>query len=354
MKKYLILFISALVLASCSNEVDTTPVKSSEKAVLKFSLSAAPNLDSRGGIVLDADSTIYDCTILTFDLDGNISGKGYEAISGGVARFDMQVGLSTNRGDSCIVYAIANTNNPNLFDGVQNYDQFHSMFLSFDKPDDLVAGNIKIGNNTLGFTSLTTNGQLMTTEAIKVKITDGIVPFRLKLYSQSAKIKFTINAPTGDAINGFRLKGYQLFMVPLSGYLDNRYKGIEPDAAFEAPGGTYGNYPRVNLAGDSTVVHFTYYMNESHQGEQKSNPATSVKERTAAHAKPHATYIEVYVADMAGKQGTYRYYLGNLTTDINNSKFNYYNILRGYDYYVTINLNDIDVSDPRFSWDQAS
>lgn len=349
MKKYLILFISALVLASCSNEVDTTPVKSSEKAVLKLSLSAAPNLDSRGGIVLDADSTIYDCTILTFDLDGNISGKGYEAISGGVARFDMQVGLSTNRGESCDVYAIANTNNPNLFDNIENFDQFHAMFLSFDTAQDLVDGNLKIGN-----TSITTNGQVMTSEKIRVKVTDGIVPFRIKLYSQCAKIKFTIKAEMGDAINGFRLKGYQLFNVPLSGYLDNRYKGIEPESAYEAPLGEYGNYPRVNLTGDSTVVHFTYYMNESHQGEQMVNPAKTVKERTAAHAPAHATYLEVYVADMEGHTGTYRYYLGNLVTDITASKFNYYNILRGYDYYVTINLNDIDDTDPRFKWDKAS
>ena len=350
MKKYLILFISALVLASCSNEVDTTPVKSSEKAVLKFSLSAAPNLNSRSGIALDADSTIYDCTILTFDLDGNISGKGYEAISGGVARFDMQVGLSTNRGDSCVVYAIANTNNPNLFDDIQNYNQFHSMFLSFDTPEDLVAGNIKIGNNTLGFTSLTTNGQVMTSEGVRVKVTDGIVPFRIKLYSQSAKIKFTIKAEMGDAINGFRLKGYQLCNVPLSGYLDNRYKNVNPETGYNAPLNEYGNYPKVNITGDSTIVHFTYYMNESHQGEQKSNPATSAKERTAAHAKPNAAYIEVYVADMEGHTGIYRYYLGNLITDITASKFNYYNILRGYDYYVTINLNDIDDTDPRFKW----
>ena len=66
----------------------------------------------------------------------------------------------------------------------------------------------------------------------------------------------------------------------------------------------------------------------------------------------YPVYVDTNV--MEGRTGTYRYYLGNLTTDINNSKFNYYNILRGYDYYVTINLNDIDVSDPRFSWDQAS
>ena len=350
MKRYLILFISALVLAACSNEEVVTTQENSEKAVLKFSLTAEPNQNSRS-IDLAADSTIYDCTILTFDLDGNISGKGYEAISGGVARFDMQVGLSTNRGDSCIVYAIANTNNPNLFDNIQNYDQFHSMFLSFAMPQDLVDGNIKIGNSTLGYTDLTTNGQVMTTVGTKVKVTDGVVPFRLKLYSQSAKIKFTINAEMGDAINGFRLKGYQLCMVPLSGYLDNRYNGIEPESAFEAPEGTYGNYPRVNLTGDSTVVHFTYYMNESHQGEVLVNPATSVKERTADHAPAHATYIEVYVANLEGRTGKYRYYLGNLTTDITSSKFNYYNILRGYDYYVTINLNDIDDTDPRFSWD---
>ena len=86
-------------------------------------------------------------------------------------------------------------------------------------------------------------------------------------------------------------------------------------------------------------------------GKVTSNPASSSAERTAVHAPANATYLEVYVADMAGKQGTYRYYLGNLITDINASEFNYYNILRGYDYYVTINLNDIDTTDPRFSWD---
>jgi hypothetical protein len=261
----------------------------------------------------------------------------------------MQVGLSTNRGESCDVYAIANTNNPNLFDNIQNFDQFHDMFLSFDTAQDLVDGKLKIGN-----TSITTNGQLMTSEKIRVKVTDGIVPFRIKLYSQSAKIKFTINAEMGDAINGFRVKGYQMFNVPLSGYLDNRYKNINPASAFEAPGGTYGNYPRVNLTDNPTVVNFTYYMNESHQGEVLDDPATSVKERTAAHAPAHATYLEVYVANMEGRTGTYRYYLGNLVTDITASRYNYYNILRGYDYYVTINLNDIYETDPRFKWDQAS
>jgi hypothetical protein len=245
------------------------------------------------------------------------------------------------------VYAIANTNNPNLFDNIENFDQFHDMFLSFDTAQDLVNGNLKIGN-----TSITTNGQLMTSEKIRVKVTDGIVPFRIKLYSQSAKIKFTIKAEMGNAINGFRLKGYQLFNVPLSGYLDNRYKNINPAPSFEAPGNTYDDYPRVNLTGDSTIVHFTYYMNENHQGEQVVNPATSVKERTADHAPAHATYLQVYVADMEGRTGTYRYYLGNLITDITASKFNYYNILRGYDYYVTINLNDIDDTDPRFTWDE--
>ena len=348
MKKYWILFISALVLAACSNEEVVTTQENSEKAVLKFSLTAEPNQNSRS-IDLAADSTIYDCTILTFDKDKNISGKGYAAIEGGVARFDMQVGLSTNRGDSCTVYAIANTNNPNLFDNIQTYTQFRNMFLSYDKPEDLVDGNLKIGGN-----SLHTNGQVMTSDGVKVKVTDGIVPFRIKLYSQCAKIKFTINAPTGDAINGFRLKGYQMFCVPLSGYLDNRYKNVNPATPYEAPEGNYGNYQRVNLTGDSTVVHFTYYMAESHQGEVLDNPATSVKERTAAHAPEHATYIEVYVANMEGRTGTYRYYLGNLITDITASKFNYYNIRRGYDYYVTINLNDIDATDPRFKWDKAS
>ena len=75
MKKYLMTAVAALAAASftsCSNEVDTTPVKSSEKAVLKLSLSATPNLDSRSGIALDDDGIIYDCTILTFDLDGTI------------------------------------------------------------------------------------------------------------------------------------------------------------------------------------------------------------------------------------------------------------------------------------------
>lgn len=346
MKKYLILVISALVLAACSNEeVVTTQEKDSGKSILKLTLTAEPNLNSRS-IDLAADSTIYDCTILTFDLDGNISGKGYEAISGGVARFDMQVGLSTNRGDSCTVYAIANTNNPNLFDNIQTYTQFRNMFLSYDTPQDLVDGNIRIGGN-----SLHTNGQVMTSDGVKVKVTDGIVPFRIKLYSQCAKIKFTINAPTGDAINGFRLKGYQLFCVPLSGYLDNRYKSVNPAIPYEAPEQQYGNYPKVTLTGDSTVVHFTYYMAESHQGEETENPAQTVKDRTFDHAPEHATYIEVYVADMEGRTGTYRYYLGNLTEDITASKFNYYNILRGYDYYVTINLNDIDATDPRFSWD---
>ena len=331
---------------ACSDDV-TTSGESSGKTVLKFILSSAPNINSRS-INYNADSTIYDCTILTFDQDGNLSGRGYKSIEGGVSRFDMQVGLSTNRGESCRVYAVANTNNPTLFDAIQTESQFLNMVVSFSSAQDLADGNIVIAG-----TQLSTHGLLMTSDGVDVQITDGVVPFRLRLYSQSAKVKFTINAPLGDAINGLRIKGYRLCHVPLSGYLHNKYKDVLPTQNYGAPNGTYGDYPKVNLTGDSTSVHFTYFMNENHQGEALENPASTAQERTAAHAPANATYLEVYVADMAGKQGTYRYYLGNLITDINASEFNYYNILRGYDYYVTINLNDIDENDGRFSKGEA-
>ncbi len=326
---------------ACSDDV-TTSGESSGKAVLKFILSSAPNINSRS-INYNADSTIYDCTILTFDQDGNLSGRGYKAIEGGVSRFDMQVGLSTNRGESCRVYAVANTNNPTLFDAIQTESQFLNMMVSFATAQDFADGNI-----TIAGTQLNTHGLLMTSDGVDVQITDGIVPFRLRLYSQSAKVKFTINAPLGDVLNGLRIKGYRLCHVPLSGYLHNKYKDVLPSQTYGAPNGTYGDYPKVTLTGDSTSVHFTYYMNENHQGEALENPASTAQERTAAHAPANATYLEVYVADMAGHSGTYRYYLGNLISGITSSQINNYNVLRGYDYYVTLNINDINKADGRF------
>ena len=89
-------------------------------------------------------------------------------------------------------------------------------------------------------------------------------------------------------------------------------------------------------------------MNENHQGEALENPASTAQERTAAHAPANATYLEVYVADMAGHSGIYRYYLGNLISGITSSQINNYNVLRGYDYYVTLNINDINKADGRF------
>ena len=326
---------------ACTDDV-TTSGESSGKAVLKFILSSAPNINSRS-INYNADSTIYDCTILTFDQDGNLSGRGYKAIDGGVSRFDMQVGLSTNRGESCRVYAVANTNNPTLFDAIQTESQFLNMMVSFATAQDFADGNI-----TIAGTQLNTHGLLMTSDGVDVQITDGIVPFRLKLYSQSAKVKFTINAPLGDVLNGLRIKGYRLCHVPLSGYLHNKYKDVLPSQTYGAPNGTYGDYPKVNLTGDSTSVHFTYYMNENHQGEALENPASTAQERTVAHAPANATYLEVYVADMAGHSGIYRYYLGNLISGITSSQINNYNVLRGYDYYVTLNINDINKADGRF------
>ena len=326
---------------ACTDDV-TTSSESSGKAVLKFILSSAPNINSRS-INYNADSTIYDCTILTFDQDGNLSGRGYKAIEGGVSRFDMQVGLSTNRGESCRVYAVANTNNPTLFDAIQTEGQFLNMMVSFATAQDFADGNI-----TIAGTQLNTHGLLMTSDGVDVQITDGVVPFRLRLYSQSAKVKFTINAPLGDVLNGLRIKGYRLCHVPLSGYLHNKYKDVLPSQTYGAPNGTYGDYPKVNLTGDSTSVHFTYYMNENHQGEALENPASTAQERTAAHAPANATYLEVYVADMAGHSGIYRYYLGNLISGITSSQINNYNVLRGYDYYVTLNINDINKADGRF------
>ena len=325
---------------ACSDDVVTSE-KESVKGILKLTLEAGHDITARS-INTAADDSIYDCTILTFNSSGKISGKGYQAVEKGVLKFDMQIGLSTNRGETCTVYAIANTNNPTLFDGIQTETEFKDIIVSFSTPENYAAGNISIGS-----VAVSNNGQLMVSDGVAVQVTDGIVPFRLELYRQCAKVNFTINAPLADAINGFRLKGYRLCNVPLSGFLHDIYKNESINNAYDVPNGTYSNFPAVNITGDSTIVHFTYYMNENHMGKVTSNPASSSAERTAVHAPANATYLEVYVADMSGKQGTYRYYLGNLITDINASEFNYYNILRGYDYYVTINLNDIDENDGR-------
>jgi hypothetical protein len=328
---------------ACSDDVVTSE-KESVKGILKLTLEAGHDITARS-INTAADDSIYDCTILTFNSSGKISGKGYQAVEKGVLKFDMQIGLSTNRGETCTVYAIANTNNPTLFDGIQTETEFKDIIVSFSTPENYAAGNISIGS-----VAVSNNGQLMVSDGVAVQVTDGIVPFRLELYRQCAKVNFTINAPLADAINGFRLKGYRLCNVPLSGFLHDIYKNESINNAYDVPNGTYSNFPAVNITGDSTIVHFTYYMNENHMGKVTVNPASSSAERTAEHAPANATYLEVYVANMAGKQGTYRYYLGNLITDINASEYNYYNILRGYDYYVTINLNDIDENDGRFSW----
>lgn len=348
MKKYIIIFVSLLMMASCSNEIATSG-ESSEKAILKLSLSAEPNINSRS-INAAADNAIYDCTILTFNSNGNLSGKGYQTVAGGLSKFDMQIALSTNKGETCTVYAIANTNNPNLFDSIQTKDDFLDLVVFFSSPEAYAAGNISIGG-----TELTTNGQLMVSDGVDVQITDGVVPFKLKLYSQSAKLNFTINNPLGDAINGHKIKGYKLCHVPLSGYLYNKYKNANVNTSYSTPNGTYADFPAVNVTGDSTAVHFTYYMNENRMGVETENPITVETDRTAEHAPDNATYLEVYVVSNAShKSGTYRFYLGNMVDNINHSYINNYNVLRGYNYDVTINLNDMDIADSRFTMEPSA
>lgn len=345
MKKYILLCITAYMLAACSNEQLPTEAVS-EKATLQLTLSAAPNVESR---IIDPlyDGKIYDCTVITFDKDGNVSGKGYQTVAGGVDRFNMSVGLSTNKGEKCKVYAVANTNNPTLFDNVTNLTSFLDMFVTIASPEALAAGNINVCTGSAS-TALTTQGQLMVSDSLPVTITDGIVPFRLTLYSQCARINFEINAEMGDAINGFTLTGYRLFKVPLSGYLHQKYDAETVDIRFSAPDGQYGDFPKVSLSGRPTNVQFSYYIQENHQGRKAG--ATNSKTRIKTNAPDNATYIEVYV-QKDGRNGTYRYYLGNLLEDVNQSHFDYYNILRGSDYYITLNINDIDDEDPRFAWE---
>ena len=346
MKKYILFFAMACLVAACSNDIATSEL-TTQKATLNLLLSAAPNVASRA-INAQADGKIYDCTVITFDKNGNVSGKGYQTVDGGVDRFNMAVGLSTNKGEKCKVYAVANTNNPTLFDNVTDLTSFLDMYVTIASPEALTAGNINVCAGASS-TALTTQGQLMVSDSLPVTITDGVVPFRLTLYSQCAKVNFEINAEMGDAINGFTVTGYRLFKVPLSGYLHQKYDASTVDIRFSAPDGQYGNFPRVDLNGRPTNVQFTYYIQENHQGRRSG--ATNSKTRIAANAPDNATYLEVYV-QKNGRNGTYRYYLGNLLEDVNQSHYDYYNLLRGSDYYITININDIDENDDRFVWDE--
>ena len=171
MKKYILFFAMACLVAACSNDIATSEL-TTQKATLNLLLSAAPNVASRA-INAQADGKIYDCTVITFDKNGNVSGKGYQTVEGGVDKFNMAVGLSTNKGEKCKVYAVANTNNPTLFDNVTSLTSFLDMFVTIASPEALTAGNINVCAGASS-TALTTQGQLMVSDSLPVTITDGV------------------------------------------------------------------------------------------------------------------------------------------------------------------------------------
>lgn len=271
---------------------------------------------------------IDDLHVLVYDNNGELIGQKYQPTGGGT------ITVKTCKGSSCTIYAIANTGDPNFFKG---YDKHPEKSLT-DRIYTLAAWNGLDGRKNIPMTGMKEN----------VNIVAGSQSLgNLEVARTAARVTLNIGVAPHS---GITIKDYRLRSLPLKSYYVLRPLPTEKvsvdtnttpgDDASKATDNTHwadGPVTAVNAASVST----DFYMFENRRGVVKG--ITQQKDKVAAKAPAHATYVEINgtAGNVAAK---WRVYLGG--DDAGN-----FNIKRNCTYTYNITLNDAVSADTRVTLD---
>lgn len=304
-------FLLIIVMICISCQPDNSAVEQIEEApaVIYLQVKGEEQMNSMTRIV--NEDAINDLHILIYDKNGELIGQQYDTYTIGSTMV-----IKTHSAVGCTIYAIANTNNANLFN---NYDIHLETYLK------------KLTCSILAWNELTNSSYLpMMNSKNDIKIQAGTQNSLTMTVSRLvAKITLDINAKAGS---GIVITGYQICNLPKTSY----YLPYTTDAT----NNTWLNSENIST-GSVSSVSTSFYMFENRKGTITT--IDRQQDKTSKNAPANATYI-VINGTLQNTTIRFEVYLGE-----NNTKD--FNIKRNSKYTYTITLNATGKADARVTID---
>jgi hypothetical protein len=355
MKKILLLTaiaVAGMLVTSCSNDdeqVNTysqTGVVALKAEVVPMNALYEGDRSASRAITAEYENSINDMHIVAFDSDGN---RIYHVYSPMYSENPYTTLLNlgeAHKGKTVTIYAIANVAHADLFttpENGKNYTRAEFEQLNVRPYQDIVS-NIGEGNFVLksgGGTPLAvvSNSQspIMVSGPLQVTVANnGLTSATLRFIRQDTKI--TINIVPQK----MKILEYKICNVPKISYLFSKGENVA-DVEFQ-------DLPSVEVPDADQAK--TISKQSFHVFENYSPISSSVLTQIDRHdAKiptgSHPTYVDI-IGTPDGYTGRYRYrvYLGGVDSE-NVIRYEYFTLLRNYEYYLTVKIAGDGTGDPR-------
>lgn len=354
MKKILLLaamIVAGMMVTSCSN--DEEQVKTNDQTgVIALKAEVVPmntllEGDRSGvsrAITAEYENSINDLHVVAFDSDGN---KIYHIYSPMYADNPYTTLLNLGeayKGQTVTLYAIANVGHADLF--TTNYNGGNYTKTEFEqlnvRPYQDIVSNIGEGNFVLksgGGTELAvvSNSQspIMVTGPISVTVANnGLTSAVLRFIRQDTKITLNI------VPQKMKILEYKICKIPKISYLFSQGQNV---ADVE-----YQDLPSVEVPEEDqakTISKQSFHVFENYNAI--SSTVIKQTDRYTGNVPANATYVDI-IGTPDGYTGRYRYrvYLGGVDTE-NVIRYEYFTLLRNYEYYLTVKIAGDGTGDPR-------
>lgn len=341
-----------MLVTSCSND-DEQVNTDSQTGVVALKAEVVPmnalyegDRSASRVITAEYENSINDMHIVAFDSDGN---RIYHVYSPMYSENPYTTLLNlgeAHKGKTVTIYAIANVGHADLFTTSEygkNYTRAEFEQLNVRPYQDIVS-NIGEGNFVLksgGGTELAvvSNSQspIMVSGPLQVTVANnGLTSATLRFIRQDTKI--TINIVPQK----MKILEYKICNVPKISYLFSK-EGNVADVEFQ-------DLPSVVVpVADQakTISKQSFHVFENYSPISSSVLTQIDRYDAKIPTGSHPTYVDI-IGTPDGYTGRYRYrvYLGGVDSE-NVIRYEYFTLLRNYEYYLTVKIAGDGTGDPR-------
>jgi hypothetical protein len=316
-------------LAACTDDLSSSTTEEDNTAIIKFQITAETPQEVTTRSV--NEDVIHDMYILVYNSAGDIIGMNYSTFD--AVASSCSVTVKARSGKNCTIYAIANTNNPDIFNGdVVNTE------LKLKSLTSRIAAWGGLNSTSTETTYLPMCGSVITDiNAGESTLSSGMTVTRMV-----ARVDLDITVEEGS---GITIDNYAICSLPASTYYVNRSLTTEGSVADNAgeTGDDSGNPSTsddwvtsgsIDAAGASEVKGF-FYMYENRRGVNSTIASQNQKTQYNAPSDS-ATYVLIN-GEALGYKAVWRVYLGADNTTNFNIKRNY-----KYIYNIKLKCNEAD------------
>ena len=355
MKKILLLTaiaVAGMLVTSCSND-DEQVNTDSQTGVVALKAEVVPmnalyegDRSASRVITAEYENSINDMHIVAFDAEGN---KIYHVYSPMYSENPYTTLLNlgeTYKGETVTIYAIANVGHADLFTKVDNgvnykkadFDQLNVRPYQ-DNVNNISNGNFVLRSGTGTDLAVINNSQspIMVSQPLQVTVANnGLTSATLRFIRQDTKI--TINIVPQK----MKIHQYKICKVPLISYLFSQGTNV---ANVEFRDLDVVEIPEEDKA--KTISKQSFHVFENYNPISASILKQTDRYESNIPAGSNPTYVDI-VGTPDGYSGNYNYrvYLGGVDSE-NVIRYEYFTLLRNYEYYLTVKIAGDGTGDPR-------